>query len=264
MRAAVLAFGFLVTLGGAAAFAGCGNNVESAATAGTGATGGSAGTMGTTGGAGTTGSTGTMTTTGIGGAMSSSVVSASSSSSSGGPDPICEAGCMHAAACGNDICMQYNFNCLQVNAEIDCFAQCISNTPCPISGSDALACFEGCKGGSSSSSGSASTSVASSSSGMMGNSCQQCSIQQCGGPIGSCSTNQTCLKWLECVNPCNQQSPPDPTCFAACDMQYAGASSLYDAVYACSCMNCSSSCGSIPECSAASDGGTGAGGGDGG
>jgi hypothetical protein len=259
MRAEALAFGLVVTVGAVAGFAGCGSSIETTAT-GAGGNGGAATSTGT----------GPITTTndasvgvGTGGTATVSstavTVSVSSTSSSGGPDPTCEAACMHAASCGSNVCTQYGITCNQVNAQLDCIAACIANTPCPISGSAALGCLEMCKGGSSSSSssgfGSSSVAVGSSSSGMTGSTCQSCSVQSCSGSIGMCAANQTCLKWLECVQPCNQATPLDPACFAACDMQNAGASGLYGAVYSCACSSCATECGSIPECGATVDAG---------
>jgi hypothetical protein len=160
------------------------------------------------------------------------------------------------------------FNCNNINNADDCLFNCVASTPCSQIQMQGFGLFQTCMamcndGGmaSSTSSGFVGSSTASSSSGGMGNTCQGCSLQHCGGPVGACAQNQACLAWLMCVQPCNQAMPPDPACFAACDTANAGASSLYDAVYACSCSKCTSQCGSIPECAV---GGSDAGSGDGG
>src|SRR6185312_11187034 len=66
--------------------------------------------------------------------------------------------------------------------------------------------------------------------------CQGCATQKCQAAAFACATDQQtgCGQWLQCIGNCQTTQ-----CSFDCDNQFAAAASKYQAVYACTCMNCS-------------------------
>jgi hypothetical protein len=108
------------------------------------------------------------------------------------------------------------------------------------------ACILGCQGMGPGSSGV--STVGSTGSGPPPMGCQQCSLQQCGGPIFQCNAKKgpgSCSHWLQCAQACGQ----DSMCLFGCDMQFPNAAPQYDAVYSCLCSSCDASCPGEDACS---------------
>ena len=73
-----------------------------------------------------------------------------------------------------------------------------------------------------------------------------CAGQNCMQQVGACFQNMACQGWLQCIQGCTGANA-NPACFTNCDSMHAAGKTQYDAVYACSCTNCMSQCGSISD-----------------
>ena len=77
--------------------------------------------------------------------------------------------------------------------------------------------------------------------------CQQCTFQQCGGPIFQCNAKKgagSCSQWLQCAQGCGQ----DSSCLFGCDSQFPSAAQQYLPVYDCLCNNCDAQCPAQDAC----------------
>ncbi len=184
--------------------------------------------------------------TGFGG---SSAVSSVAASSSTGVIDSCNNACDKAMMCGLDFCGQFGINCGNVPPQSQCGLDCISNGSCGDIAKLAMqnfatplgACFLGCQGmgpGGVGSTGSGPPPPMA---------CQQCTFQQCGGPIFQCNAKKgpgSCSHWLQCAQGCNH----DSMCLFGCDAQFPNAAPEYDAVYSCLCSSCDAQCPSDNAC----------------
>ena len=243
MRIGTYSLAIVLALGASTlGFAACGGNVT-VATSGTGGHGAGGAQTTTT----VTSTTGNATTTGPT-SSATGPTSASATSSSGGGDPACVSGCAHLASCNLPFsCSAAGIDCTKVGNQYDCLANCFSAVPCAQIG---FATYQTCMAQCASDGGPTDA-------GMPGASCQPCAIQKCQGEAVACAQDQTqtCQKWLMCVQPCNTAMPQDPTCATKCDAMFAAAKPLYQPLYACSCMNCSTECAGSDPCSHVGDGG---------
>ena len=189
------------------------------------------------------------------GPMSSAVSSVASTgvaaSSSTGVVDSCNNACDKAQMCGLDFCGQFGINCANVPPQGQCGLDCISNGSCgdiaklamqnfatPLGG-----CLLGCQGMGPG----AVASVGSTGSGPPPMACQQCTFQQCGGPLFQCNAKKgpgSCSHWLQCAQGCNH----DSMCLFGCDAQFPNAQPQYDAVYSCLCNSCDAQCPSDNAC----------------
>ena len=177
--------------------------------------------------------------TGFGGSSSSGFTSSSSgfggtsssvaASSSTGVVNSCDDACNKATLCGLDFCGQFNINCANPPMQAQCPLNCIANGSCGDIAKLAMqnfgtplgACILGCQG--------MGPGVGSSGSGPPPISCQQCTLQQCGGPLFQCNAKKgpgSCSHWLQCAQGCNH----DSMCLFGCDAQFPNAAPEYDAV----------------------------------
>jgi hypothetical protein len=187
-----------------------------------------------------------------GGPGSSVSVGPGPASSSSGGTNACDTACNNASTCGFDFCGQFNINCdAPLPGQVQCPLTCIGNASCgdiqklaaqnfatPLG-----ACILGCQGmGAGVGSGPGSTG-----SGPPPASCQQCTLQACGGPIFACNSKKgpgSCSQWLQCAQGCGQ----DSMCLFGCDSQFPNAAKQYDGVYQCLCDKCDTSCPNENAC----------------
>lgn len=141
-------------------------------------------------------------------------------------------------------CQQFNIDCSTVGNQFDCQLDCLNATPCQnLNFATIQACNTMCMGGP------MDGGPPPMDGGMMGGDCQGCAIQQCQIAAFTCAQNQACMGWLGCVGQCQEAMPPDPACAAACDAQFPSAKPMYDALYSCTCQNCSTACSALDPCS---------------
>jgi hypothetical protein len=203
-----------------------------------------------------------MTTGGPGSSGASMDVSASvgtgpdasssvAASSSTGVVNACDDACNKATMCGLNFCSQFGINCANPPMQAQCPLACIAAGSCGDIAKLAMqnfatplgACIIGCQG---MGPGSA-VSVGSTGSGPPPMGCQQCTFQQCGGPIFQCNAKKgpgSCSQWLQCAQGCGQ----DSMCLFGCDMQFPNAAPQYDVVYSCLCNSCDASCPAENAC----------------
>jgi hypothetical protein len=175
------------------------------------------------------------------------------SSSTGGLN-TCDIACDKASACGFDFCSQFNINCANPPQQAACPLNCIANGSCGDIAKLAMQnfatplgfCLLGCQNmGPSAVSSSA---VGTTGSGPPPMACQQCTLQQCGGPIFQCNAKKgagSCSQWLQCAQGCAQ----DSMCLFGCDSQFPNAAPQYLPVYDCLCNNCDAACPAEDACS---------------
>jgi hypothetical protein len=151
--------------------------------------------------------------------------------------------------CGLNFCGQFGINCTNPPPQAECPLACIANGSCSDIAKLANqnfatplgACIIGCQG---MGPGGAQASVGS---GPPPAGCQQCTLQQCGGPIFACNSKKgpgSCSQWLQCAQNCGQ----DSMCLFGCDGQFPNAKAQYDGVYSCLCTKCDASCPSEDAC----------------
>ncbi|WP_438016432.1 hypothetical protein WMF18_37310 [Sorangium sp. So ce315] len=197
---------------------------------------GGGGGSGGDGGAGTTSSTTSTTST------SAATTSAATTSSGAGGDggsagngTVCDQACDKAEECTVPVCNILNFDCTDPAAE--CSAQCVLDASCEqiqSITSDAVdpelaGCLSECQG---------------TEGGGSGVQCLSCAGQN--GCLTACALNNTCRPWLECARVC-MESDPQPQCFSDCDAAHPDAAELAEAVYSCTCTDCSESCGAVVD-----------------
>jgi hypothetical protein len=157
-------------------------------------------------------------------------------------DP-CMNACAHVKQCvGFDVCAQLGMQLDCSTPQNECIANCINGTACnQLSQNTFQACQAQC-------SGTDGGPPPPPSDGGMGSAqaCQMCAVQSCGMAVQQCFGNQACQGWLNCIQGCNMNNPV-PSCYTTCDSQNANAKTQYQAVYACTCTNCNSQCGSISD-----------------
>lgn len=179
-------------------------------------------------------------------ATTSAVSSSVAASSSTGVVNACDDACNKATMCGLDFCSQFGINCANPPMQAQCPLNCIANGSCGDIAKLAMqnfatplgACILGCQG---------MGGVGSTGSGPPPQSCTQCTLQQCGGPIFQCNAKKgagSCSQWLQCAQNCGQ----DSMCLFGCDSQFPNAAPQYDAVYSCLCNSCDASCTSENAC----------------
>jgi hypothetical protein len=173
------------------------------------------------------------------------------SSSTGGLNS-CDIACDKASTCGFDFCSQFNINCANPPQQAQCPLNCIANGSCGDIAKLAMqnfatplgACILGCQGMGPGSSGAG---PGSSGSGPPPVPCQQCTLQQCGGPLFACNAKKgpgSCSEWLACAQGCGQSS----MCLFGCDNQFPNAQPEYTGVYQCLCSKCDASCPGQDAC----------------
>ena len=193
--------------------------------------------------------------TGFGGTSSVAVSSSVAASSSTGVIDSCNNACDKASMCGLDFCGQFGINCGNVPPQAQCSLDCISNGACGDIAKLAMqnfatplgACLLGCQGMGPGGVGSSGVGVGSTGSGPPPMACQQCTFQQCGGPLFQCNAKKgpgSCSHWLQCAQGCGQ----DSMCLFGCDAQFPNAAPQYDAVYSCLCTSCDASCAGENAC----------------
>ena len=194
----------------------------------------------------------TSSSTGFGGSSASVAVASSvAASSSTGVVDSCNNACDKAQMCGLDFCGQFGINCANPPMQAQCGLDCISNGSCGDIAKLAMqnfatplgACLLGCQGVGPGSGGA----VGSTGSGPPPMACQQCSLQQCGGPIFQCNAKKgpgSCSHWLQCAQGCGQ----DSMCLFGCDAQFPNAATEYKAVYSCLCNSCDAQCAGEDAC----------------
>lgn len=245
MRVRTYALGSIAALGVTMGwFAGCGGNVSEA----------TSGTTSGSGGGGTTGSVTTVTSS-VSTTSSTSSTSSSSSSSSSGSTP-CDMACAHVSMCtgGQYTCASANIDCTTVGSQFDCAAECLNALSCTQLAAQAMSCFSA-----TCSDGGAADGGAPVDAGMSGAACAQClGTGTCQQAAVACGLDKAsgCQSWFLCAAGCYGQTPIDPTCLDNCDAQYPNAVAEYDAVYACTCANCITQCGT-DACSHVADAGDG-------
>ncbi len=74
-------------------------------------------------------------------------------------------------------------------------------------------------------------------------SCQSCTSAHCPNAVMACQNDALCGQWLTCMQSCN-----DEPCSMQCDMQYANAKPLFDAIYTCNCAACTADCSDFNSC----------------
>lgn len=185
---------------------------------------------------------------GTGPGASSSVAASSST----GVVNACDDACNKASMCGFDFCSQFGINCANPPMQAQCPLACIASGSCGDIAKLAMqnfatplgACILGCQG---MGPGSAVAGVGSTGSGPPPMGCQQCTFQQCGGPLFQCNAKKgpgSCSHWLKCAQACAH----DSMCLFGCDMQFPNAAPEYDAVYSCLCNSCDASCPADNAC----------------
>lgn len=225
-----LGFALAVSTAGAV-FSACSGEV----TTNTGGAGTSSQTTSST----TTDTTTTSSTTTTTSSSTSTTTTTTSSTTSTLSGNSCMMTCGLVVQCfGFDVCGMFGIDCNNPIPQAQCAIDCIdmANPDCSNIQGVATACFTSCMG--------------MMGDGGMGGSCQQCAGMSCMGEVGACFGDGECQDWLQCIGGCQ-----DSTCTANCDTQYANAKPLYDAVYACTCANCSSQCAVGDPCSHVPDGG---------
>ena len=186
------------------------------------------------------------------GASSSVAASSVAASSSTGVVNACDDACNKATMCGLNFCSQFGINCANPPMQAQCPLACVASGSCGDIAKLAMqnfatplgACIIGCQG---MGPGSAVAGVGSTGSGPPPMGCQQCSLQQCGGPIFQCNAKKgpgSCSHWLQCAQACAH----DSMCLFGCDMQFPNAAPEYDAVYSCLCNSCDASCPTDNAC----------------
>ncbi len=188
--------------------------------------------------------------TGVGPGPSSVAASSVAASSSTGVVNSCDDACSKASMCGLDFCGQFNINCANPPTQAQCPLSCIAAGSCGDIAKLAMqnfatplgACILGCQGmgpGGVGSTGSGPPPP---------QSCTQCTLQKCGGPIFQCNSKKgpgSCSQWLQCAQGCGT----DSMCLFGCDSQFPNAAPQYDAVYSCLCNKCDTSCPAEDACS---------------
>jgi len=173
------------------------------------------------------------------------------SSSTGMPN-ACEDACDKASMCGLNFCGQLGINCNNPLPQAQCPLACIAAGSCGDIAKLAMQnfatplgfCILGCQG---MGPGSSSVGPGSSGSGPPPVPCQQCTLQQCGGPIFACNAKKgpgSCSQWLQCAQGCGENS----MCLFGCDSQFPNAAGQYSGVYSCLCDKCDASCPSEDAC----------------
>ncbi|MBL9023374.1 MAG: hypothetical protein JNL21_14335 [Myxococcales bacterium] len=215
---------------------GCSSEVDTVD--GTGGSGGSTTVGGTT-----TVTTGSVSTS-VGTTTVSTTSSVSSSSTGGGNN--CEQGCAHILECtGFDACAM-GVDCQ--NPMFDCPMSCINDASCAdiIASTGGTpppalqACLSACQGGQG----------GGGQGGGAPNDCQGCVFQN--DCVNPCFNDQDCIQgWGQCAQGCT-----DPACFAACDAMFPQTAPIFDQIYDCACMGCSSECETTMDpCNAGAGGG---------
>jgi hypothetical protein len=186
---------------------------------------------------------------------SSSIASSSvAASSSTGVVNACDDACNKASMCGLDFCGQFGINCANPPMQAQCPLSCIATASCGDIAKLAMqnfatplgACILGCQG--MGQGGVGAGGVGSTGSGPPPQSCQQCTLQQCGAPIFQCNAkkgNGSCSQWLQCAQNCGG----DSMCLFGCDNQFPNAENDFGKVYECLCNKCDASCSSENACS---------------
>jgi hypothetical protein len=205
------------------------------------------GSGGGTGGNGSPASSSKATTGGMGG---SGGTIGTGGSGTGGAGDACSMACMHAAQCGEDLCSQFPLDCS--TQEGMCASTCVNGASCqdimdavawftsmqgpPPQLVDCLApCVQGGAGGG-----------GQGGAGGGSQACQNCALNDCSGPIGTCAQDQACQGWFNCAMGCGFN---DNTCLTNCDTMNPGAATDYDAIYQCACDSCKTECSQIDACS---------------
>ncbi|WP_437607831.1 hypothetical protein WMF20_44135 [Sorangium sp. So ce834] len=198
---------------------------------------GGSGGSGGSGSGGTTSST-TSSTTGASSSSSSTTAASTTATSTGaggaGGGTVCDQACDKAEECRVPVCDLFTFDCAEPAAE--CGARCVRDATCEqlqsLTGDavdpELAGCLSECQG----------------TEGGSGVECLSCSGQS--GCLTACALNADCRPWLECAQAC-MESDPQPQCFSDCNAAHPDAEELFNAVYACTCTDCSDTCGAVVD-----------------